>query len=231
MRIKMGCVFGVLFVGLALRAEERVVYSFENDADIQRIAANDVKLSAAKSDGAAVLHCRSGHATPWPGITLKPDGTAAWDLAAFEQVSLDVKNTGTEDVQVNCRIDNPGADGAKNCINDHVTVKPGERKTLTVALTHPPAKQLNVNLFGMNGYPAIASAATKTGIDPSKINQLILFIAQPAKDYEFDISAIRATGSFIPAPIWMKRISSPSSTPSDSTFTPTGRGRRIRWRN
>ena len=201
MRSAAVLLFTVLLTGSTMRAEDFVVYKFDTDAEIKRVAASDVKVSAAKDTGAAVLHCSSGHATAWPGITLKPDGAAPWDLAKFESVSFDVKNTGAEAVQVNCRIDNPGADGSKNCLNDHVSVKPGERGTLTVALTHPPAKQLNVNLFGMNGYPAIAAASTKTGIDPSKINQIVIFIAQPAKDYDFEINTIRATGSFTPEPI------------------------------
>ncbi len=193
----------LMLVPSALCAEDLTVVSFDKEADVAKIVVSDVKVSSAKAtDGSAVLHVSSGHKNPWPGLTLKPEaGAAAWDLSKFENLTVDIKNTGTEDVQVNCRVDNPGADGVKNCVTDHAMIKPGERKTLTVNLPHPPAKQLNVALFGMNGYPAVAAAAMKSSVDPAKINQLVIFLAQPQKDYEFELSSIRATGNFTPAPI------------------------------
>ena len=81
---------------------------------------SDAKVTLSK---ARALLIETGHKKPWPGITLKaPEGK--WDLSKYEYVSIDVKNPGNKPVTVSCRVDNPGADGRKNCVTDNITLEP-----------------------------------------------------------------------------------------------------------
>ena len=207
--LTMGLLTRVL-CSLAMAADMTVI-DYEKDFDLQKLTSWDVKVAVGKSDAGAVLKVNSGHKEPWPGITFKAPG-GVWDLAKFVSVAVDVKNTGTEQVQVFCRVDNAGADGAKNCLTEHIVISPNERRTLTVRLTHQPSGQLNVKLFGMNGYPREIQMAAGAGIDPAKINQILVFLAQPPKDYHFEIGAVRAGGEFVPPP--------PAKDLTEATFFP-----------
>ena len=73
------------------------------------------------------------HREPWPGVTFKaPRGH--WDLTNFSYVAVDLKNIGSQRVSLHCRVDNPGADGIKNCLNGSIELQPGEQRTLRVPL-------------------------------------------------------------------------------------------------
>ncbi len=135
------------------------------------------------------LHIRTGHEAPWPGITLKaPDGK--WDLSDREMVSFDVTNRGEHPVAVNCRVDNPGADGTSHCVTDHVSVAPGQSATLTVRVFPVPWRlDAPLELVGMRAAPMHAGK-----LDPSNVTQLVIFVNQPKEDHTFEIATIRADG-------------------------------------
>ncbi|MHC4253255.1 MAG: beta-agarase, partial [Planctomycetota bacterium] len=163
-----------------------VLFDFDKDFDVAGVETRDVKLSVSGRRKALVL--RTGHSTDWPGITLKaPKGR--WDLSRYEHVSLDVRNVGANNVTAFCRVDNPGADGRKNCVTANVRVAPGEVGTLTVLFQRGARFSKPVGFIGMRGAPGAAS-----GIDTTNVVQLLVFVARPREDHEFEISRVRAGG-------------------------------------
>jgi hypothetical protein len=131
------------------------------------------------------LQVATGHREPWPGITIHaPQGR--WDLSPYAELLLDVKNVGQDPIEVYLRVDNPGADGVQHCVTDRVALDPGQSKTLRIALSAKP-------LFGMRGYPE--GYGERLGIDPAKINQVIVFLSKPRADHVFEIAGLRAAGS------------------------------------
>ena len=92
----------------------------------------------AQTKGAA-LRVASGHQQSWPGVTLPAPG-GRWDLSAYGQVLLEVKNVGTNQVTVSCRVDNPGADGTIIPNYDHSEVIEAvfKRTRVTVAVNNRP---------------------------------------------------------------------------------------------
>jgi len=149
------------------------------------------------------LRVTTGHKQQWPGITLDAPGT--WDLSPFGFVELDIKNVGRERVTVTCRVDNSGADGKDHCVSDSVKVEPGQTQVLLVNLKRASSSKLEGKLFGMRGYPvAIGGPGT---VDPAKVAQLLVFVANPKVDHEFEISNVRASG----------RYSAPTASVSDAT--------------
>ncbi len=162
------------------------LFDFGSTFDTSSVQTSDARVSLAES---STLKIQTGHEAPWPGITLKsPDGK--WDLSTYETISFEVANRGNEPVTVNCRVDNPGADGTNHCVNGNVTVAPGASDTLTVRVFPVPWKlDAPLELVGMRAAP------THSGkLDPSNVTQLVLFVNHPKQDHTFEIGAIRASG-------------------------------------
>ena len=186
--VVLGCsLTGTAGLLAAERAESPVLFSFGRDFDSGSVVMNDAKVAQAPAAG---LRIETGHEEPWPGITLKaPAGK--WDLSGYEQISIDVKNVADEPVTVSCRVDNPGADGSKNCVTESITLAGGEQGTLTVQIFPVPWKLSEpLELIGMRGYPVHAGK-----VDTSNVTQMLFYIARPQTDHVFEVRNIRAGGS------------------------------------
>jgi len=181
--IVLGCSLAVSEKSLAA---EHVLFEFSSDFDIGSVITSDAEVMRA-GEG---LHIATGHEKPWPGITLKaPAGK--WDLSGYQYISVDMKNVTDEPVTVSCRVDNPGADGSKNCVTDSITLEGGEHGTLTVQIFPVPWKLSEpLELFGMRGYPVHSGK-----IDTSNITQILFFVTRPRIDHVFEIDNIRTGGS------------------------------------
>jgi len=101
-------------------------------------------------------------------------------------------------VTVCLRVDNPGADGKKNCVTGSIRLEPGGAGTLAVPLKRFPEGRGAVELFGMRGMPAIADPFNR--VDPSNMTQFLIFVPDPEKDHLFEVASIRATGRYRPLP-------------------------------
>jgi hypothetical protein len=156
-----------------------------NVADAQT---TDAKLSVTGT----TLRIETGHTQPWPGVKIWAPG-GRWDLSPFDRVMLTVKNTGPVLVTVNCRVDNTGANGTDHCLTGRVDVPPGANRELSVRLTRRMPESLSKRLFGMRGFPG--GYQEKGGIDAAQVVALLIFVAKPAADHQFEVSGIRAAGS------------------------------------
>ncbi len=160
----------------------------------------DAEVASVQEDGKHVLQVTTGHKADWPGITL-PAPDEHWDLSAFRQIIVPVRNTDSQAVTVNCRVDSPNGDGAKNSITASVELQPGEQKDLTVTLKNMLPKALAEKLYGMRGYPG--GYAKEKGIETNKVTQLIIFVNKPKQDHAFQLGTICAAGTAT-APTWLE---------------------------
>jgi len=168
------------------QSQSEVLFDFGKSFDAGSVVTTDAKVARIEAGG---LRVETGHEQQWPGITLKAL-TGKWDLSKYEYVAVDVRNTGNESVSVSCRIDNPGADGSKNCVTDSLTLGAQEAGTLTVRILPTPWKLSEpVELIGMRGAPTHSDK-----VDTSNITQMLLFVRQPSLDHEFEVKNIRAGG-------------------------------------
>lgn len=173
------------------------LFDFTHNFDLARVVATDTQLS--NSPDRSAWRLRTGRQAPWPGITLPAPG-GHWDLSSAAQVALKVRNEGTNQVTVFCRVDNPGADGTDHCLTGSVTVNPGATETLRVPLKRAADDQLGGKLFGMRGYP-VAPGGPGT-IDPRNVTQLLVFVSQPTAEHLFAIHDIRALGTYSAPTAW-----------------------------
>ena len=169
---------------------------FDHGFVLQAIGTQDATVQQSTTKSGRALRITTGHQQQWPGITFRaPSGH--WDLSGQGQVLVTLSNPGTNEVRVNCRVDNPGADGAKNCVNGSIALAPGRSGTMRVALRRQSDGLLGGKLFGMRGYP-VANGGPGT-VDPKNITQILLFVNKPSTSQVFDLQEIRAAGSFTPA--------------------------------
>ncbi len=192
-------VLAILFTSLAAHAADRVLLDFNTGFDFKAVTTQDAQASEAKSTGGSALRITTGHSQQWPGVTLKALG-GQWDLSPFASFTLEVKNSGQTAVTVFCRVDNPGADGTKHCVNGSVKLNPGQTDTLKVPLKRTADSKLDGKLFGMRGYPVAAGGAGT--VEASNVTQVLLFVSQPKEDHTFEVDNLRATGSYTPPTAW-----------------------------
>jgi hypothetical protein len=177
-----------LACSLATAADELVLVQPGAGFKAADVGVTDAKLTVT----GAALRIETGHARPWPGVRF-PAPQGNWDLSAFQQVSVSVKNVGDEPLNVSCRVDNAGADGKANCVTGRVDVRPGESRDLRVSLAQRMPESLRQRLFGMRGYPG--GFQEQGGIDPGKIVAVLVFVAKPSRDHAFEIANVRAVGT------------------------------------
>ena len=175
----------ILLLAILCAAKPQNLVDLNSPDVLASIQKTDVQFQ--KKDG--VLLVSTGHQQAWPGITIKaPD--SRWDLTGVQTIVAELKNLSDVPVKIHLRVDNPGADGIKNCITNDITVDPGKIGTLRVALYDAPwALDKPLKLVGMRGYPKVSDA-----IDPANITQLVLFIARPDRDYNFELQHLTAEG-------------------------------------
>ena len=172
-------------------SETTTLVSFRGGFDIKAAVPQDAKPSLVHVGDAVSLQVATGHKAEWPGVTIKaPD--EHWDLSAYANISLNIKNVGTQPVTVYCRVDCPGGDGSKNSVTGNVALKPGELKRCVVPLRRQLPAALADKLFGMRGYPG--GYTKEDGLDASKITQLIIFVSRPQVDHAFQLGDIQASG-------------------------------------
>ncbi len=181
-----------------VRADQSLV-DLSAGYDLSRPVRTDAETRLVPHGGGHALQIQTGTAQAWPGITLlAPEGH--WDLADFGQVELEVRNTGVKPVVVNCRVDNPGADGTHHCVTGRLDLEPGANGTLRVPLKRAGGDTLGGELFGMRGYP-VAAGGDHT-VDPGNITQLVIFVNKPKVPHAFEVRDIRASGSWTRPTAW-----------------------------
>jgi len=174
-----------------------ILFDFEGPFDFATVEGRDARVSAAGSPENTRLRIDFGHAQTWPGITLPaPDGK--WDLSAYTYLQFDVTNVGDQSVQAMVRVDNPGANGQDYCVQTGVEVPPGETRVLRADLPHQltDADGNVIELFGMRGYPH--GTRGQSTFNATNVTQLLIFVAQPTRDYSIEIDNIRVGGAYTP---------------------------------
>ncbi|MBP7827770.1 MAG: beta-galactosidase [Verrucomicrobia bacterium] len=179
---------------------DRVLFHFNAATQLTRFPTNDARLSLVPAAQASVLRLATGTRQRWPGVTLPaPDGH--WDLSPYARVTVAVRNTGTHRTTLHCRVDNPGADGTRHCVNGSLTLDAGQSGLLSVPLRRAHDDRLDGQLFGMRGYPVRAGGPGT--VNPTNITQILLFVAEPKAVAQFDVAKVSVTGAYTPPTAWV----------------------------
>ncbi|WP_442510467.1 beta-agarase [Novipirellula sp. SH528] len=180
--------FATTLSGLAVCGEDTsprsVLFDFEHDFDINTVEARGIEISLTGSQTDQQLQLAAGHATDWPGITLKPEGEY-WDGSQYQQVSFDFTNLNDDAFELGLRIDNVNGDSGNN-FTVMTQVGPGESRTISGKLYNTSYRfSTPLTLEGMHASPG------QSTVDPEKIVEVIIFLRQPREDHLFTIDNVR----------------------------------------
>jgi hypothetical protein len=161
------------------------LFDFSEGPAVAAIVTQD---ASASTTAAEALRIETGTTARWPGITLKaPHGK--WDLSTRGYLEVDASNVGDTPVTLNCRIDNPGADGKNHCVTGSMRLNPHARGTILIPFGPKPYATDDLKLIGMRGGPFAAAQ-----LDPANVTQLVIFVTQPKAAHAFDLHTIRVGG-------------------------------------
>lgn len=189
-----------LFGVTSVFAAEQTLFRLDRATDLARFRTSDATVAVVRPDEDAALRLTTGTKERWPGVTLPAPG-GHWDLSQSADAVVQVRNVGTNRAVLNCRVDNPGADGTRHCVNGSLSLNPGQRGTLRVHLRRASDDTLGGKLFGLRGYPVTAGGPGT--VNASNITQILFFVNQPREVHVFEIGEIRATGSYTPPTAWV----------------------------
>ena len=180
-------------------AGDQTLMDLKHADELARFATTDASITATEFPAGAAMKLETGTSEPWPGVTMPAPG-GHWDLTKSAEVVVEVRNAGSRKATLNCRVDNPGADGVNHCVNGSLALDAGQSGKLHVGLRRAGDDKLGGKLFGMRGYPV---AAGGTGaIDPANITQVLLFVDHPHDRYQFEVRGIYATGTPVLPTAW-----------------------------
>ncbi len=177
---------------MADEVEGLILFDFEGDFDVGKVkTAGDASTSLAESRDGRALRIAVGGKEKRAGVTLGAP-RRRWDLSEYVYVAMDVRNAGTGDVMVNCRVDD------KQWVDGSVTVPAGEWRMLMVLLKRDVApRELGKYLFGMNGLPG-GHVWIWAPVYPKRTRELVISVVEPKGAQVVEIDNIRAVGAYKP---------------------------------
>lgn len=117
----------------------------------------------------------AGGPAGYPGIIIKPEGNAPWDLSPFGHVSAQITNTSAEPLRVGMRLDNDGTGSASN--TEILGLQPGESKQIKVVFG-----------YSYNFAPAYA-------LNSASVEKILFFLASKSdNERSFVVKDIQAAG-------------------------------------
>lgn len=151
---------------------EKLIIDFEETASIKMTPVQaESKLTTV--DDNCVLQIKTKAVDSWPGVLIE-SRKGKWDLSGFEAVKMDVFNPQDATIRVLLSVNNPGADGRKNCNTESVSVPARGRATLVVPFG---------SWHGETDHP----------IDQSNIVSVMIMLDRPKRSHEFMVANIRTT--------------------------------------
>lgn len=175
-----------------------ILIGFDQPDVKTRISGLDAKTELIQKDGTAALRVDFGAEKPYPNVTMRPPGSN-WNLDAFTKIEMNVTNTSDESIQLNGRVDNPGATGKSNSNGGKISLDPGETGTLVLSFNRYFAEELRQKMAGMRYTPWGSRGDFGGMIDPANIVQVSIFANKPARPTSFVINSVQASGNFDPA--------------------------------
>ena len=188
-------VLGMIFSALLYAQPFMVLYDFKKPVPQQLV---EHRQASTEWLGKGRFHIHLEPQGQWPGITLNaPNGK--WDLTPYANISITLKNVGERTQSIGFRVDNPGANGAVNCLQEKIELAPGKRGTLTVPIARK-RENMTVKLFGMRGYPVEIGGSmngSEKTVDPSNIIGFLVFAASPTFPVDVEVESVVAHDEYL----------------------------------
>lgn len=172
---------------------DQTLFDFADGAAVAALANRDVTFESAKGTGGPVLRVTTGTEYTWPSIYIRKEG--GWDLSAFGEIQIPVKNLQGKPVTVFCRVDSqPKTGGGKRLSRIFRVLVEGERSDVLriplSALNNASGLKAS-DFFGMRGLPFLGA----DGMYCENILEVVVYVDQPKEKHLLEYSNPVATGS------------------------------------
>ncbi|GIV05028.1 MAG: hypothetical protein KatS3mg016_0603 [Fimbriimonadales bacterium] len=138
----------------------RLLYSFEQESDLQAATANNTRLTLVTqgvTHGRRALRVEFLPNVDWPNLMFR--AATPWDWRGFAGLAFDVYNPMRESVRFGVRVDDdPRADGTRFCRQGTHMVRPRARASFVFPL------RINPMDYGMRGLPPLGKNLTTIGV-------------------------------------------------------------------
>ncbi len=188
---------GSVACAASLPGPTAVVRTFDGPEALKGFVRNHVQVEQVDSPSGQgkALKVHFGVAD-WPNVFFKA-GTTPWDWSKHLGLAVDVTNPNPYAVRVCVRVDNEGADGAKNCVQEGIDVPPGQTRALSATFNWG----LDLGLWGMRGYPP-PSRGDKATLDPTRVIAFQVFLPMPREPRTLILDNVRLFGKRPPLKPW-----------------------------
>lgn len=197
MKVKAALVWAGLAWASAAGAQERVLSSFETEAEMALVAPRDTSVRLT-SDGAT----HGGRAlaiefnrVQWPALFLRPP--VAWDAREWGDIAWDVTNPGTTPVRFSVRVDDEiRNDGVVAWRTGSGVIEPGATATFAF-----PLANRDPLAYGMRGFPTAPDARNLGSVGTHVLNtahiaQMQIFLGSPAENFTLIVDHVRLRPPF-----------------------------------
>ena len=172
---------------LAGAADTRLMFSFENPAELERIKTTNARITRVPqhaTDGRYAAQI-DFEATDQPRVELAPD---AADFRPFASVALDVMNPSEEPLSFAMEVEDAG--GAKVVARTALPLRAGERASFALPLNAPPPLEM-----GMRGEAAMPGfrllAQDHHAVNTARIAVIRIYLNKPGKARTMILDNIR----------------------------------------
>lgn len=149
---------------------QKSLVDFE-DPQALRITARQAQATIEKTDNNSALVISTEDKADYPTVRIEPVA-GNWDIRGYESVTAEVRNPQDVPIRVLLSVNNPNADGVKNCNVASVSLGARESGTLTVPLGQ------------WHGQPR--------SIDPGNIVSFDVLLDRPGRAHRFVVDNLRA---------------------------------------
>jgi len=182
----------VIFVSMTASSQERVINSFETDAEMAIVVPRDTVArltSKGATHGTQALEIEFSRVA-FPALFLRP--TVPWDMSEWGEIACDITNPGTTPVRFSVRVDDEiRTDATIAWRTGTGVIEPGATATFAFPLaTGDP------QVYGMRGFP-VGPGARSLGsngsyiLKPEHIAQMQLFLGSPAETFTLIVDHVR----------------------------------------
>ncbi|MCS6918495.1 MAG: hypothetical protein NZM28_01850, partial [Fimbriimonadales bacterium] len=138
----------------------KLLYSFEQESDLQAATANNTRLklvARGATHGKRALQVEYLPNVDWPNLMFR--APTPWDWRGYAGLAFDLYNPTREAIRFGVRVDDdPRADGTNFCRQGTHTLSPRTRASFEFSLQRNPMD------YGMRGLPPLGKNLTRIGV-------------------------------------------------------------------
>lgn len=177
-------------VSSAVFSADLTLFDFGDAAALAKLDSKDVTFKSVSGKTLQVTH---GTSYTWPSIYIRKEG--GWDLSAYAQIQIPVKNLDNKAVTVFCRVDSkPRSGEGKRLSRIYRVLVEGERSEVLRIPLMPLNNTSGLkesDFFGMRGMPFLGA----DGMYCDNIIEVVVYVDQPKEVYRLEYGNPVASGS------------------------------------